>query len=207
MSRKKKRTATTKASGQPIEVGGNTAVSDKMASKKAAVLGTHKRSYRSLIIIITCVVLAAGGFYFMNRRTNAGNSYTPAVQSQLPANPATNELIYPASLFEDGNARHYEYKGPAGTIKYFILKSSDGIIRAAFDACDVCWRAGKGYFQVGDHMVCRNCGQKFASIRVNEVKGGCNPSPLKRSMEGNNVVIRIDDILEGYQYFNFTGRI
>lgn len=207
MSRKMKKPTNVKAPGRHIEVAGNTPDRDKMASKKAAVLGTPKRSYRSLAVILTCVILVAGSIYFVNRRTNAGNSATPAIQAQLPANAAANEFIYPAALFADGNARHYEYKGPAGTIKYFILKSSDGIIRAAFDACDVCWRAGKGYFQVGDHMVCRNCGQKFASIRVNEVKGGCNPAPLNRSFEGNNVVIRINDILEGYQYFNFSGRI
>ena len=47
-------------------------------------------------------------------------------------------------------ARHYTYSAPGGiTIKYFIIKSSDGVIRAAFDACDVCWPSGKGYQQEG----------------------------------------------------------
>ncbi|MEJ2476339.1 MAG: DUF2318 domain-containing protein, partial [Desulfobacterales bacterium] len=91
-------------------------------------------------------------------------------------------------------------------IRYFILKSSDGVIRAAFDACDVCWPAGKGYYQDGDVMVCRNCGRRFASVLVNEVQGGCNPAPLKRSLQGERVVIRAQDILEGKQYFDFTGK-
>ena len=207
MSRKKEKPAIVKSTPQLIETAGSTAAGDTMASKKAAVLGTQKRNYRPLMVIVICVVLTAGGIYFMSKRTNAGNSDTPAVQAQRPAGAATIEIIYPAALFADGNARHYEYKGPAGTIKYFILKSSDGVIRAAFDACDVCWRAGKGYYQVGDQMICRNCGQKFDSIRVNEVKGGCNPSPLTRSIRGDNVVIRINDILEGQPYFNFNGRI
>ena len=92
------------------------------------------------------------------------------------------------------------------TIRYFVLKSSDGVIRAAFDACDVCWPAGKGYFQQGDHMVCRNCGRKFASVLVNEVQGGCNPAPLRRSIDGENLVLEFADIREGRQYFNFSGR-
>jgi uncharacterized membrane protein len=207
MSRKKKKSTNAKASGQQAEVSKSTPNSDKMASKKAAVLGTPKKGSRPLAVILTCVVLAAGGIYFVIHRTNAGDGYVPAVQAQVPANAAATEIAYPVALFEDGNARHYEYKGPGVTIKYFILKSSDGVIRAAFDACDVCWRAGKGYYQVGDNMICRNCGQKFASIKVNEVKGGCNPSPLTRSIQGDNVVIRINDILEGNQYFNFSGRI
>jgi len=207
MSKKKKNPTIAKSIPQPVKAAGNIPNSDAMASKKAAVLGTQNRNFRPLMVIVICVVLTAGGFFFMRQRINTGTGYTPAVQAQLPTGPAANEFIYPAALFADSNARHYEYKGPSGTIKYFILKSSDGVIRAAFDACDVCWRAGKGYYQVGDQMICRNCGQKFDSIRVNEVKGGCNPSPLTRSIRGDKVVIRINDILEGQSYFNFNGRI
>jgi uncharacterized membrane protein len=35
------------------------------------------------------------------------------------------------------------------------------------------------------------------------VQGGCNPAPLKRTIENGNLVIRINDILDGKQYFNF----
>jgi uncharacterized membrane protein len=90
------------------------------------------------------------------------------------------------------------------SIKYFVLKSSDGVLRAAFDACDVCWPAGEGYYQEGDYMVCRNCGKRFASLKVNEVKGGCNPAPLNRQVVGDNLVIKVKDILEGKRYFDFS---
>ncbi|MEW6673486.1 MAG: DUF2318 domain-containing protein [Thermodesulfobacteriota bacterium] len=207
MSRNKNKSKASNIKRQKADPTANAIVSDKMASKKAAVLGTGKKGHRTLAAITTCVVLIAGGIYFIIHRMNAANSYPPAVQAQPTASASTAQFTYPVALFEDGNARHFEYNGPTGKIKYFILKSSDGIIRAAFDACDVCYRSGKGYYQEGDYMVCRNCGQKFASLKVNEVKGGCNPSPLNRSIEGNNVVIRINDILEGNQYFNFSGRI
>ncbi len=123
------------------------------------------------------------------------------------AAPASKPLLflYPEKTVGDGKAHFFEYRTEKGiTIKYFILKSSDGVIRAAFDACDVCWPEGKGYFQKGDFMVCRNCGQRFASIRVNEVKGGCNPAPLARQIKEGNVVINASDLLEGSRYFNFS---
>ena len=116
-------------------------------------------------------------------------------------------MVYPVSRFDDGKARHYEYKADAFTIKYFIIKSSDGVIRAAFDACDVCWPAGKGYFQQGDVMVCRNSGRKFASVLVNEVKGGCNPAPLTRTVKDDQLIIEVKDIIEGKRYFNFSGKV
>ena len=115
------------------------------------------------------------------------------------------EVAYPVTNFRDGKAQFYQYKTNDGlTIKYFILQSSDGTIRAAFDACDVCWPEGKGYKQKGDYMVCANCGKKFASVRVGEVQGGCNPSPLKREVAGDKVVIKVKDLLEGKKYFNFA---
>jgi uncharacterized membrane protein len=110
-------------------------------------------------------------------------------------------IAYPVSLFEDGEAKHFDFQDGDRTIRYFVIKSADGVIRAAFDACDVCWPAGKGYYQDGDDMVCRNCGRKFASNLVNEVQGGCNPAPLKRSVENGMLVIRPDDIRSGAGYF------
>ena len=125
------------------------------------------------------------------------------VKGAAAAKPAV-EVIYPVKNFRDGDARFYSH--PAGngvTIKYFVLKSSDGVIRAAFDACDVCWREGKGYAQKGDFMICNNCGRRFASVRVNEVQGGCNPAPLARAIRGDSVVLQVKDILEGGKYFAF----
>jgi uncharacterized membrane protein len=129
---------------------------------------------------------------------------TPALAGPKPDGPAPSEFTYAIAQFADGKARHYTFAAPGGiTIKYFIIKSSDGVIRAAFDACDVCWASGKGYQQEGDAMVCRNCGKRFASKLVNEVKGGCNPVPLKRTIKGDKLVIQTRDILEGRHYFNF----
>ena len=125
------------------------------------------------------------------------------VKEAAAAQPAV-EVIYPVKSFQNGDARFYSY--PAGngvTIKYFVLKSSDGVIRAAFDACDVCWREGKGYTQKRDAMICNNCGRSFASVRINEVQGGCNPAPLVRVIRGESVVLNVKDILEGRKYFTF----
>ena len=120
---------------------------------------------------------------------------------------AEGQISHPVKTFQDGKARFYQYKGSDGmTIKYFIIKSSDGVIRAAFDACDVCWPEGKGYEQKGDYMVCRNCGKRFASVKVNEIKGGCNPAPLTRQVIGDLTVIKVKDILEGKHYFNLSRR-
>ncbi len=137
---------------------------------------------------------------------NSGANST-AVAYAPKLDKAGNRISLPVAAFADSEAKYYEYPSDDGiNIRYFVLKSSDGIIRAAFDACDVCWQAGLGYEQSGDKMVCRNCGRQFASARINEVQGGCNPAPLKREIVGDNLVIDINDILAGRQYFNLGGR-
>jgi uncharacterized membrane protein len=178
---------------------------DKHAAKKAAVLGTEKKSPLKMVSIIIVLALSiGGGIFFMSQRGKDG-AIAVAPQS---SGDLGREVIHPAGLFDDGQARYFQYTAQDGiTVKYFVLKSSDGIIRAAFDACDVCWRAGKGYHQDGDFMVCGNCGRQFASVLVNVVQGGCNPAPLKRTITAGNVVIAVDDILEGKAYFNFSGKV
>lgn len=173
---------------------------DKIAAKKIAVLNTKVKNRMPLFLTIAGVILiAAGAVFFIYK----GNSKTTAVAS-APSTSGSTAVTFPVALFENGKARHFEHVNGNFTVRYFILKSSDGMIRAAFDACDVCWPANKGYYQEGDDMVCRNCGRKFASLLVNEVKGGCNPAPLNRIVENGHVIIQVKDILEGKQYFNFS---
>ena len=175
---------------------------EKIAAKKAAVLGTEKKNNRPLLVAVIGAGLLAGAAAFYG--TQGGES--GIATASAPVASTSTIVSFPVSLFEDGKARHYEHVDGKFNIRYFILKSSDGIIRAAFDACDVCWPAGKGYYQDGDYMVCRNCGRRFASVLVNEVKGGCNPAPLTRGIENENLVIKVNDILNGKQYFDFSKR-
>jgi len=184
---------------------------DVHARKKEAVLGNSRKRGPLMPILVAVVLVAAiaGGYTLYTRQPAA----TPAVaQPAVPAaavgqSAAFATATYPVALFEDGQARHFDFQDGDRTIRYFVIKSADGVIRAAFDACDVCWPSGKGYYQEGDTMVCRNCGRKFASTLVNEVQGGCNPAPLKRKVENGMLVIDADDIRGGASYFDFKGKV
>ena len=109
--------------------------------------------------------------------------------------PENNRISIPLSQISDGQAHYFTTPSEKGVkVEFFVVKSLDGIVRAAVDACDVCYRSGKGYSQEGDVMVCGNCGMRFSTDRINEVKGGCNPAPLTRTIESDNLVISMADI-------------
>jgi len=107
----------------------------------------------------------------------------------------------PLKTLDSGKALFLSLESEGRQLYYFALKSPDGAYRAALDACDVCFRTNRGYRQEADQMVCNNCGQKFACDKIGEVKGGCNPHPLARGIEGQVLVIRKADIVAGKDYF------
>lgn len=112
-------------------------------------------------------------------------------------------IAHPTVDFKDGRARHFEYKTGDGVIvRYFIVKDSGDRIRAAFDACESCWRAGLGYVQQGGVMVCRNCGLRFPLEKVGAVRGGCNPHPLKFEVKGDQILVRAGDLAKDASYFD-----
>jgi len=200
MSQKKKKknkpNLPNQTSEEKVEMKDTESFDQKSAAKKAVVLGTEKKKRPPMfaMVAIGVLVVTVAAYLFMTNRQKSG----AVIDGKYSASSTVNQVAYPVSHFDDGKARHYEYKTAELTIKYFIIKSSDGIIRAAFDACDVCWRAGKGYLQQGDAMVC---------LLVNEVKGGCNPAPLTRTVEGDQLIIKVKDILEGKEFFNFSGKV
>ncbi len=148
------------------------------------------------------VVIVAGAIVFfgvMLLVTVGGRSSGPQAETITGAG---QDLTLPAAQFDDGKARFYRYVTAAGReIRFFVMKSSDGVVRAAFDACDTCYREKKGYHQEGDTMVCNNCGKAFHSKDINVLQGGCNPAPLERSTSGGRVTLSAAALNAGASYF------
>ncbi len=92
----------------------------------------------------------------------------------------------------------FSYDTGSTEVKYFAVKGSDGKIRTAFDACDVCG-GHKGYRQEGEQVVCNNCGTRFDidDIGVHNTKGGCWPSYLDHTIESGNILIEKQDLEQG----------
>jgi uncharacterized membrane protein len=107
----------------------------------------------------------------------------------------------PISALADGKAHYYQAEVNGKTVRFFLVKDQAGGLRAAFDACDVCWREGKGYTQDRAYMVCNNCGQAFPIMRIGTVQGGCNPAPLVFSADGKNVILKTADLAAGLGFF------
>jgi uncharacterized membrane protein len=161
-------------------------------------------SFVSLFAIIASVTLGMAAIQ-ANGSESAPLAPVAATQGHLPyplvEADESGWVRLLVSTFDDYAAHYYTYMLEDQPIEFFVLKSTDGIVRAAFNACDVCFRSLKGYSQDGQIMVCDNCGSQFPANQINVVRGGCNPSPLERSVVDGHLEIHMDDIILGALYF------
>ncbi len=116
---------------------------------------------------------------------------------------ASNGMVtLPVAQLADGKARFYKFEESGKEIAFFAVKAPDGGVKIAFDACDACYRAKKGYEQKGDKMNCNNCNQKFATNRLGpNTTGGCNPGYLPHQLNGGSILIKVSDLKDGVKYF------
>ena len=161
--------------------------------KKELFTESKKGSAGKLIAIAGLLVIAAiAGWMVMGQGANEGYA---ALRAE------NGEVRIDVDQVSDGQAHYFTYGQAENKVDFFVVKSVDGVMRAAFDACDVCYREKKGYRQEGNFMVCNNCDMKFRSDLINEVKGGCNPAPLQRKVVGDQIVIKTADLASGSWYF------
>ncbi|MBI5418902.1 MAG: DUF2318 domain-containing protein [Deltaproteobacteria bacterium] len=154
--------------------------------------------------VVAAAILLLAGFTASARAGLLDSVFkkSPAENAKAAGVVDTADMMkIPLKNLDSGKALFLVAEVEGRQVYYFALKSSDGAYRAAFDACDVCFRTNRGYRQEGDLMVCNNCGQTFPSVKIGEVKGGCNPHPLPRRVEGQHLIIQKSDIAAGKNYF------
>ena len=144
--------------------------------------------------IALIAVISVATFVMMNR---GGGETATATAASAPG----GDVTMPVAQVNDGKAHFFSYDAGGTTVKYFVLADKNGKVRAALDACQVCFAQKKGYQQQGDAMQCNNCGKVFPSAKINVITGGCNPIPLDRSISGDQLTITTDSLTQGVQYF------
>jgi hypothetical protein len=169
----------------------------------------------TLVIVLTGLVavimyLLLGTINEKPASTSVRATSSTSTRPPEPAQPASlntgapvgGDIRIPLSDIETGKARFFDFTSSDNrSVRFFAIKSSDGVYRAALDACDVCYAAKKGYYQDGDNMICKKCSRQFPSALVNEVSGGCNPIGLARTIDGDTLVIKASELESRRSYF------
>lgn len=113
-----------------------------------------------------------------------------------------DHIKIPISSISDKMSK-YTFDANGVGVNYIVVIGSDGNIRTAFDACDVCGGTKGGYRQEGEDVVCNNCGRHFKidELGVNNVGGGCWPSDLNFKQNGESIYISKKELESGRYRF------
>lgn len=132
--------------------------------------------------------------------TISAHAFTFGRYEQVRANG--NVILIPQNKITGGKARFFRFDDGGKAVIFFVVRTNDGSYRTAFDACDVCYKEKKGYEQVGDEMICKNCDKHFAINHIApSVEGGCNPAFLQHTLSKGYIVIKTSDLKAGKRLF------
>lgn len=162
-------------------------------SEKEGKQAMKKSPVTLLLVVLSLFVTAAALVGFLGIPGTGGGPKSVTASA--------GKVSIPVADLNDGQAHFYIFKGQTGKIPFFVIKGKDGALRAAFDACDVCYKERKGYEQKGEQMICKNCNMAFPVAKIGTVSGGCNPSPLRTTQNGATLEIGVDDLEAGARYF------
>jgi len=157
-----------------------------------------KKIILGLLIVLSLLVLSGCS-------SDKNSPYTNELKNtQIASNTEFSGDVFEISLDEVSNQlKKYDYTSSKGiNVKFFAIKGSNGGVRTAFDACDVCG-GYKGYRQEGGDIVCNNCGRHFDINGLGtQNKGyGCWPSYLSHKIESGKVIINTAELEAGAYRF------
>lgn len=155
--------------------------------------------------IAAAVILAAAVAVtlFATRGIGGGNGSQP-VTAESQTITAGESLVIPVSEVSS-TARFYPVEVNGTQMEVIAVKDSKGVIRTAFNTCQICYSSGRGYYvQSGDALVCQNCLNRFTVDHVEVESGGCNPWPIfpeNKTVTDESISISYDYLKAATQIF------
>ena len=147
-------------------------------------------SSKNLVIAIVCISIF--GFALM-----IGFQPNPEQGGVIVAKQDGDNLVINLADVKP-EVKFYYYEFSDVNIQFFAVLGDDNQPHIAFDACDSCYAAKKGYLHANPYMKCNNCGRTFlvTSIGTENLAGGCWPSFLPVAITDGKILIKISDVTQ-----------
>lgn len=102
---------------------------------------------------------------------------------------------------DDGKLHRFGFVSGDQTVRFLVMKGSDGKVRTALDACAIC--GSFGYSQEDKTLVCLNCAAEINPLTLG-IGGGCNPIPLESELTPTVLRIRVAALEKEAHLFTAT---
>jgi high-affinity iron transporter len=115
--------------------------------------------------------------------------YAKSTTSLSPAHELTfvgGQVTISISEVSDGELHRYSANLEGKEVRFLIFKKPDGKVVTVLDACQICGPVG--FYKSGNQIICKNCSAPINAQSMGQA-GGCNPIPLKSSINGDQITI------------------
>jgi len=145
---------------------------------------------------MTAVVVTSFVFIFLS---TAEFIYAKSSTSLSPTTSVTlvgQQVTLAASEINDDKLHRFgvhvdDGQGHSPEVRFLLFKKPSGEIVSVADACSICGPVG---FYIGEQgITCKMCASPLNASSMGQ-PGGCNPIPLKSTMEGGTVTIAAADL-------------
>lgn len=134
--------------------------------------------------------------------SSLGSMYAHKKEELVPAVNVTENngvVSIPVSKINDGHLHRFAYHTQKGTaIRFIVVLKGGSAYGVGFDACEIC--GATGYIEREGQVVCKLCDVIMNKSTIG-MKGGCNPIPLKYSVNDGNLQIEKELLDDGEKYF------
>jgi high-affinity iron transporter len=147
---------------------------------------------------MTAVVATSFVFIFLSTAefiyAKSSTALSPAVTVTLVG----SQVTVPIAEVNDDQLHRYgvnvdDGKGGSAEVRFLLFRKPDGHIVSVADACQICGPVG---FYIGSQgITCKMCASPLNAASMGQ-KGGCNPIPLKSTVDGGQLVIQAADLRE-----------
>ena len=168
---------------------------ERLERRRRLALERKKKNQKTIIVVMLVLVVVVSLAIFLMIRDGTTENIQKSEPTQPPPSQTDTDVSIALSEITT-DAKFYTHDADGVIVKYFAIEGSDGNVHVAFDACDVCYGAKKGYTKSGSDMQCINCGNRYAisGLGTENTGGGCWPSYLPMEIDGDDVVIQISDL-------------
>jgi len=144
---------------------------------------------------MTSVVVISFLFIFLSTAEFIYAQSSTALSAATPVTLVGSQVTVPAADINDTKLHRYSVHiddgGKSTEVRFLLFRKPDGNLVAAADACSICGPVG---FYIGEQgITCKMCSSPLVASSMGQ-PGGCNPIPLKSTIEGGQIVIARTDL-------------
>jgi uncharacterized membrane protein len=162
---------------------------DSRALQRKALWSARKERLWSTAVYISSfvfIMLVTAEFIYAKSAT----SLSPAQEVAFTG----GQVSIPVNEVSDGELHRYSANLNGKDVRFLVFKKPDGKIVTVLDACQICGPVG--FYKNGNQIICKNCSSPINAQSMGQ-PGGCNPIPLKSSINSEQITISQADLSGG----------